>query len=433
MSHAQELAEAVRRFAGIDLPVGVKAWDGSAAGPQDGPVVVLNNSRALRWLMWYPAELALAHAYVSGDLDVIGDLGEGLRRVWKAVGANGGRRPAAQRGRGWLAAVRLAVRLGVVGPKPQAPSATADLEGEVNSPERDRAAIGHHYDLSNRFYGLLLDPRMAYSCAYWTEDGPGYGLEEAQRDKLDLVCRKLGLRPGSRLLDIGCGWGSLTLHAASKYRAKVTAITLSAQQHAHVSGRVAELGLGGLVDVRHLDWRLSPEGEYDAVATIEMGEHVGERNYPAFAEFLRSRLRPGGRLLVQQMSRAAGTAPGGGPFIETYIAPDMHMRPVGRTVDLIESAGLEVRDVEAMREHYVRTVDVWINTLEDRWGDFAALAGEETARVWRLYLVGGRLAFEQGRMGVDQILAVRPDAVGAVSVPPTRRWMTADLGEVRDV
>ncbi|GIG69270.1 SAM-dependent methyltransferase [Phytomonospora endophytica] len=432
MSHAQKLAEAFEKVAGFGLPIGLKAWDGSTAGPGTGPgtgpVAVLNSPRALRWMLWYPAELALAHAYVSGDLDVIGDLGEGLRTMWTAAAQRTS--PRRGRARALASAARLAWSLGVVGAKPKAPEATADLDGEVNSRDRDRAAIGHHYDLSNRFYGLLLDPTMAYSCAYWTRDEPGYGLEQAQRDKLDLVCRKLGLRPGMRLLDVGCGWGSLSLYAGLIYGVEVTALTLSRQQHAHVRDRVADLGLGDRVEVHHLDWRDLPDGDFDAVAAIEMGEHVGEGNYPRFAERLGSLLVPGGRLLIQQMSRAAGTAPGGGPFIETYIAPDMHMRPVGRTVDILESRGLEVRDVEAMREHYVRTVDVWIETLEERWGDFVALAGVETARVWRLYLIGGRLAFEQGRMGVDQILAVRPGPLGASGVPATRAWA---LGEVPGV
>ncbi|HEY1175599.1 MAG TPA: cyclopropane-fatty-acyl-phospholipid synthase family protein [Phytomonospora sp.] len=431
MSHARKLADAFEGVAGFGLPIGLKAWDGSTAGPDTGPVAVLNSPRALRWMLWYPPELALAHAYVSGDLDVIGDLGEGLRTVWTAAGERTSRPRG--RARALVSAARLALGLGLVGAKPKAPEATADLDGEVNSRGRDRAAIGHHYDLSNRFYGLLLDPTMAYSCAYWTEDGPGYGLEAAQRDKLDLVCRKLGLREGMRLLDVGCGWGSLSLYAALMYRVKVTALTLSKQQHAHVTDRVADLGLGDRVEVHHLDWRDLPDDAFDAVAAIEMGEHVGERNYPRFAERLRSLLVPGGRLLIQQMSRASGTAPGGGPFIETYIAPDMHMRPVGRTVDILESHGLEVRDVEAMREHYVRTVDVWIETLEARWADFVALAGVETARVWRLYLAGGRLAFEQGRMGVDQILAVRPDPSGASGIPLTRPYAAGRAGEARSV
>ncbi|EST38254.1 hypothetical protein N566_08520, partial [Streptomycetaceae bacterium MP113-05] len=291
----------------------------------------------------------------------------------------------------------------------------------------DRAAISHHYDLSNDFYELLLDDSMAYSCGVWTRpDDPEYGLADAQHDKLEIVCRKLALRPGARHLDIGCGWGSLTLHAAEHFKARVTAVTLARRQAEFVRARVKERGLEDLVEVRLCDYRDIEDGGFDAVSTIEMGEHVGDAEYPAFAKTLYGKLRPGGRVLVQQMSRGAN-APGGGAFIESYIAPDMHMRPLGRTLALLEEAGLEVRGTESIREHYVRTIRAWHDTLEARWNDFTDLVGEHTARVWRLYLVGGALAFEERRMGVDQLLAVRPSAEGTADLPPTPgAWYAAE-------
>ncbi|MGW5328013.1 class I SAM-dependent methyltransferase [Streptomyces sp. NPDC004014] len=225
------------------------------------------------------------------------------------------------------------------------------------------------------------------------------------------TARKLGLVPGARLLDVGCGWGSLTLYAAEKHKAQVTAVTLAREQAAFVRQQVRERGLEHRVEVVCQDYRDIPGSAYDAVTAIEMGEHVGDDEYPAFAAALHRLLRPLGRVLVQQMSRGAN-APGGGAFIEAYIAPDMHMRPMGATVGLLEAAGLEVRSVESLREHYVRTVNAWHHTLEEWWEEFVRLVGEETARVWRLYLVGGSLAFEEGRMGVDQFLAVRPNASG---------------------
>ncbi|HMD92700.1 MAG TPA: cyclopropane-fatty-acyl-phospholipid synthase family protein [Trebonia sp.] len=228
-------------------------------------------------------------------------------------------------------------------------------------------------DLPAAFYRLILDESMAHSCGYWP--GPDGGLASAQAAKLDMVCRKLGLRPGSRLLDLGCGWGSLTVHAARHCQARVTGITLSAEQGGFIRGRLDALGLGDLAGVRVQDYRDAGGGPYDAIASIEMGEHVGAAGYPAFCAALRDLVRPGGRVLIQQMSRGRRT-PGGGAFIESYIAADMHMRPVGETVSLLESAGLEV-------------------------------LGDERARLWRLYLAGGALAFEEGRMGVDQILAAR--------------------------
>ncbi|MYS16256.1 cyclopropane-fatty-acyl-phospholipid synthase family protein, partial [Streptomyces sp. SID4982] len=289
----------------------------------------------------------------------------------------------------------------------------ARLRGGRHTKARDRAAISHHYDLSNDFYRLLLDETMAYSCGYWTaEAGENNDPADAQRAKLELICRKLGLTPGARLLDIGCGWGSLTLYAAEQHKAQVTAVTLAREQAAYVREQVRERGLEEQVEVVCQDYRDITGSAYDAVATVEMGEHVGDAEYPAFAASLHRMVRPGGRVMVQQMSRGA-TAPGGGAFIEAYIAPDMHMRPLGDTVALLEAAGLEVRSTESMREHYVRTVAAWYETLERRWDDFVALVGEETARVWRLYLVGGALAFEEGRMGVDQILSVRPSGAGA--------------------
>ena len=208
---------------------------------------------------------------------------------------------------------------------------------------------------------------------------------------------------------MGCGWGSLILHAARNYGVRAVGVTLSAEQRDFVAGRIAEQGLSDRVEVRRQDYRelTSRQGQFDAVGSVEMGEHVGEEQYPTYVGVMHRVLKPGGRLLLQQMSRAEDTAPGGGPFIESYIAPDMHMRPLWRTLKFVQDGGFEVRHVEAMREHYVRTAEHWLAKLESDFDRFVALQGEEVARVWRLYLVGGALAFEQGRMGVDQILAVK--------------------------
>ncbi|EUA22705.1 methyltransferase domain protein [Mycobacterium xenopi 3993] len=301
-------------------------------------------------------------------------------------------------------------------------AAEARLTGRRHSRRRDRAAIAHHYDLSNEFYRLLLDEQMTYSSAYFTHDGQS--LDEAQTAKLDLICRKLDLRPGMRLLDVGCGWGSLICYAATHYGVHATGITLSQQQRDFIAGRLAERRVDN-VDVRLLDYRdfdaLPGTSEsFDAVSSIEMGEHVGEKRYLDYARMLFRALTPTGRLLLQQMSRRSDAAPGGGPFIERYIAPDMHMRPLAHTLSYLEKAGFEVRDVEAMREHYARTARHWIETFDKHYDQFVALQGDQAARVWRLYLVGGALAFEQGRMGVDQILAVKPTADGQAAMPWTR-------------
>ncbi len=418
---AEDLASVARSVIGTDIPVRLRAWDGSETGPESGPTLVIRDRAALRRLLWSPNELGVAAAYVLDEIDVVGDLAEGLRRFWSLAGA-----AKLQRVKFGLAdrlrAARIAARYGAFGRRPRPPRLEASLHGRVNSKDRDRAAIRHHYDLSNDFYRLILDENMAYSSAYWTRpDDPLYSLVDAQADKLDLICRKLGLRSGMRLLDVGCGWGSLTLYAAQFFGVRVTAVTLSAAQHAFVAKRAADRGLADLVDVRHLDYRDIHERPFDAVASVEMGEHVGEHNYPIFAAKLFEHVKPGGRLVVQQMSRGSA-APRGGAFIETYIAPDMHMRPVGETVSLLEQAGFEVRHVQAMREHYVKTAMAWLSTLEKRWPEAVDLVGEPTARVWRLYLVGGSLSFAERRTGVDQILAVRPAANGESKFPPTPEW-----------
>jgi cyclopropane-fatty-acyl-phospholipid synthase len=387
---------------GVDLPLRLHAWDGSEAGPEGGPVLVIRSPLALRRMLWRPGELGLARAYVSGDLGLEGDLTQGLRLVKRAV------RCARPRLRALAAPAlaRAAIRLNAVGLPPPPPATEVRVSGRRHSRARDRAVIAGHYDVPPAFYRLILDPQLAYSCAYWMSDDPGYTLEDAQRDKLDQVCGKLRVEPGTHLLDLGCGWGSLTIHAASRYQARVTAVTLSAQQGAFVRDRARELGLDDLVEVRIEHYRDVSQSCYDSIASIEMGEHVGAARYPAFSAALHGLLRPGGRLLIQQMSRGA-RAPGGGPFIESYIAADMHMRPVGETVGLLAGAGFEVLGVEAMRRHYVRTIRAWLENFEENRPAVRALLGDEAVRVWRLYLAGGALAFEEGRMGVDQILAVK--------------------------
>lgn len=415
---AARLAAVVEPLFGGALPVRLRAWDGSEAGPQDAPVAVLRSPDALRRIVFRPGELGLAQAYVTGELDVEGDLLDGFRRVWaraRETGSTGRLTPAVVAN-----GLRTAKDLGVLGRPPAPPASQARLRGRLHTKLRDRQAISHHYDLSNDFYSLILDPHMAYSCGYWTSDDPAYTVQDAQRDKLDLVCRKLGLQEGDRFLDVGCGWGSLSLYAAEHFGARVTGVTLSKEQRAFILERVREKGLGDRVEIRLQDYRDVPDDPFDAVASIEMGEHVGDGNYPTYAATLHRLVKPHGRVLVQQMSRR--TRPGGGPFIESYIAPDMSMRPVGRTVDLLEDAGLEVRDVHALREHYVRTVHAWYDTFEANWDSVVDMVGEEVARVWRLYLVGGALAFEEGRMGVDQILMVRRADDGTSGLPWVRSW-----------
>lgn len=417
---AARLEEALRPFIGGDLPVRLVAWDGSEAGPEVAPVVELRSPEALRRLLWHPGELGAAQAYVSGELEVPGDLDAALTHAFAVAQERGlsGRRPAL---RALAGAVRTAFGLDLVGRPPAPPATQARIRGRLHSKDRDRNAISHHYDTTADFYSLILDEEtMAYSCGYHTS--PDQPLAEAQHAKLDLVCRKLGLEPGMRLLDVGCGWGSLSLHAAEQFGARVVGVTISAEQKRFAEAAARRRGLSDLVEFRLCDYRDAVPyrgAEYDAVASLEMGEHVGQSNYPTYAQVLHDAVRPGGRVLVQQMSRT-GRWPGGGPFIESFIAPDMHMRPVGETVALLEASGLEARDVHALREHYVLTVAGWLERFEANLDAITDLVGEELVRVWRLYLVGGSMAFRDGRMGVDQVLLVRPG--GPHRLPWTRSW-----------
>ncbi|MFP5023001.1 class I SAM-dependent methyltransferase [Pseudonocardia phyllosphaerae] len=439
---AARLAGLLEDVLGAPLPVRLRAWDGSEAGftgtadDPNPPTVIVNRRRALRRLLWAPGELGLARAFVSGDLSVDGDVADGLSRFWKLSRSAGGAstgtaRPGAGAVKlGWrqkLGALRTAARLGAVGPPPAPPASEAKLGGRRHTRRRDRDAISHHYDLSNDFYEFLLDPQMAYSCGYWARDtDEHYGLEQAQRDKLDLICRKLGLAPGMRLLDVGCGWASLLVHAAEHYGVHATGVTLSAEQRDYGLERVRRAGLADRVEIRLQDYREiaeDPAAAFDAVSSIEMGEHVGQENYAVYAGQLHRMLRPHGRLLLQQMSRGsvgANTAPGGGAFMEAYVAPDMYMRPLGETLGFLEQAGHEIVDVQSLREHYVWTVRPWLDTLQDRRDEAVALIGEEQWRVWLLYLAGAALAFEENRMGVHQILTVRPGADGASGLPRSR-------------
>jgi cyclopropane-fatty-acyl-phospholipid synthase len=406
---ADELVNLATDILGTKVPVRIRAWDGSVAGPVDGPTLVVASPAALRRLLWHPNELGISQAYVTGELDVDGDVGDLLRAVWAAHATKGAvARPSmATVARVAPRALAAMARAGALRLPPAPPASQARLRGRLHTPRRDRAVIAHHYDLSNAFYQLMLDPQLAYSCAYWS-GGPEQTLEQAQTAKLELVCHKLGLQAGDRLLDIGCGWGALSIHAARHHGAIVTGVTISIEQAVFARKRADDLGVGDRVEIRLQDYRELAGEPYDAVSSLEMGEHVGDANYPTYGATLARMVKRGGPVLVQQMSRRVGP-PGGGPFIEAFIAPDMSMRGVGATVELLEDAGLEVRGVEAMREHYTRTIEAWHDTLESHWDEAVALVGVEVARVWRLYLVGSALAFEQGRMGVDQILAMRPE------------------------
>lgn len=414
---APRIESALRPLLAGPLPVRLRAWDGSEAGPEGAMLVELRSPQALTRLLWHPGELGAAQAYVTGEIEVHGEIGDALDLVRETVAAR--RIPPltpTRVARMLPDLVRLARDAGALARPPAPPATQAVIKGRLHSLARDRASISHHYDLSNEFYEFLLDPHMAYSCAFYA-DGPQMPLVDAQAAKLDMVCRKVGLQEGMRFLDVGCGWGSLSLYAAEHFGAHVTGVTIAAEQKAFIDERIRERGLQDRVQIRLQDYREVHDGPYDAVASLEMGEHVGEKNYDTYAEVLHRNVKPGGYVLVQQMSRFRGHHPGGGPFIEQFIAPDMTMRPVGDTLTFLQGAGFEVRGVHALREHYVWTVEAWHRTLEENWDRAVELLGEEGARVWRLYLVGGAQAFRDNRMGVDQLLLRRTGGPAVVSDP----------------
>ncbi|MFF9109662.1 class I SAM-dependent methyltransferase [Streptomyces sp. NPDC014805] len=425
---ALRLTRLFEQLLGVSLPVRIRAWDGSQAGPPGAPALVVRNRRALRRLLFKPGELGLARAWVAGDLDIEGDLytaldllagliwerGEDARTLGQAL-----RDPAVR------SAVRGLVKLAGP-PLPPAPPAeeVRRHRGHLHTRRTDKKAISHHYDVGNDFYELVLGPSMVYSCAYWPE--PGATLETAQRDKLELVCRKLDLKPGQRLLDVGCGWGSMALHAAREHGVSVVGITLSQEQAAYARKRAADEGLTDRIEIRVQDYRDVRDGPFDAISSIGMAEHVGADRYLEYAQDLYALLSPGGRLLNHQIARrpqSDESAYDVDAFIDAYVFPDGELQPIGTTVTLLERAGFEVRDVEAIREHYALTLRRWVANLEAGWDRAITLTSPGRARVWRLYMAASALSFERNRIGVNQVLAVKTPDPGTSGMPlRARTW-----------
>jgi cyclopropane-fatty-acyl-phospholipid synthase len=294
--------------------------------------------------------------------------------------------------------------------------------GRRHSKQRDANAISHHYDVSNTFYEWVLGPSMAYTCAcYQRED---FTLEQAQWAKFDLVARKIGLRPGMRLLDVGCGWGGMVMHAAREFGVKALGVTLSEQQAAWAQRAIKEAGLSDLAEVRHLDYRDVKETGFDAVSSIGLTEHIGKAELPGYFSFLYGKLKPQGRLLNHCITRPDNTGPANvrDGFINRYVFPDGELEGPGHLVSLIHDTGFEVRHAENLREHYARTLTGWCTNLDDHWDEAVAEVGEGTARVWRLYMAGSRLGFERNQIQLHQILAVKLDADGEAGMPLRPDW-----------
>ena len=421
---AGRLAALVSEVLGAPLPMRLRAWDGSEAGPVGTPTLVIRNRRALHRLLWKPGELGLARAWVAGEIDIEGDLYEALNRmapvVWRRD--EGEQEGLGLRDRRILGLAGRALALaGPALPPPPPPEEVPPNRGAKHTVRTDRQAISHHYDVGNDFYSHVLGPSYVYSCGYWAD--PEVTLEQAQFDKLDLVCRKLALRPGQRLLDVGCGWGSMVLHAAEHYGVHAVGVTISVEQADLARKRVVEAGLTDRVEIRVQDYRQIDDGPYDAISSIGMAEHVGSVAYRTYAEQLFTLLRPGGRLLNHQIARRPRDDESTyhiDEFIDRYVFPDGELQPVGSTVALLEQAGFEVRDLESIREHYALTLRAWVANLERNWSESLKLVTPGRARVWRLYMAASALAFEQNAIGVNQVLAVRTAPGGVSGLPLVR-------------
>jgi cyclopropane-fatty-acyl-phospholipid synthase len=404
------LAPLVDDVLGGDIPVAVRAYDGSTAGPEDADAaLVVRSPDALRRILTAPGELGIARAYVAGDLDLEGD-------IWALLGLRERMTTVRLRPRELL---RLVSELGGwrkvrrVDPPPE----EAHLHGRRHSPARDAAAISHHYDVSNAFYRLVLGPSLTYSCAVFHD--PSDTLEQAQANKYELICRKLGLEPGMRLLDVGCGWGGMAMHAATEHGAQAVGVTISKRQAELAEKRVVEAGLSDKVQIRLQDYRDVDDGPYDAISSIGMFEHVGESRLAEYFGRLRALLRPGGRLLNHGISRPPGDRARlpRRSFINRYVFPDGELHEVGRVTSLVQEAGFEVRHLETLREHYGLTLRRWVANLEGAWDRAVEEVGEARARVWRLYMAASAVNFEQGRSQIHHILATPATEDGASGVP----------------
>ena len=367
-------------------------------------MVSIRDERAIAHFLRAPNELGLSRAWVSGALDADGDLERVLDLRHRVRDLSLGRF-----GRARLAGAALRV----AGPRalrrPPIPRCEAEPAGRLHSLRRDRASVRHHYDVSNRFYELLLGPSLVYSCAYFASAGDS--LETAQERKLELICRKLRLQPGERLLDIGCGWGSLVLHAAAHHGVQALGVTLSEPQAELARRRIEAAGLADRVEVRVLDYREVDEEPFDKIASVGMYEHVGRAQFDTYVAAVRRLLRPGGLFLNHGITRLHAQAAARGPtFIGRYVFPDGELHPVNDIVGALEAGGFEIRDVESLREHYALTLRRWVANLAANRDEAIAEVGDERERVWRLYMLGSAQGFEGGEIGVYQTLASRDGA-----------------------
>ncbi|HET7388781.1 MAG TPA: cyclopropane-fatty-acyl-phospholipid synthase family protein [Nocardioidaceae bacterium] len=425
LNRTMTIGEAITRLMPAGVPFRFTAYDGSSAGPEDAEFGLhLKNERGLSYLLTAPGDLGMARAYVSGDIDVTGvHPGDPYRAMVHLQHNVGFKLPAPAealaivRGLGWS-------HLKPPPPPPQEalPRWRRVLEGYRHSKTRDAEAIHHHYDVSNRFYEMVLGPSMTYTCACFpTADST---LEQAQDFKYDLVARKLDLKPGMRLLDIGSGWGGMVRHAARNYGVQVVGVTLSRQQADWAQEAIKRDRLDDVAEVRYGDYRDVADTGFDAVSSIGLTEHIGVRNYRSYFSWISDKLVPGGRLLNHCITRADNKTTDTGAFIDRYVFPDGELTGSGRIITEIQDIGLEVRHEENLREHYAMTLRGWCHNLVTNWEECVREVGEGTAKVWGLYMAGSRRSFERNEIQLHQVLAVKPGADGDADFPLRPTWLS---------
>jgi len=382
-------------------PFAITFWDGTSvpATEPDGPTFTIHSPQAIAHVLRAPGELGLGRAYVLGLIDV-DDIDKALRVVDTFEAPEIPIRRMGGLGFGLLRACGLAM-------PPRPPASELRLTGERHTIGRDRRAVRYHYDAGNEFFALFLDPSMTYSCAYF--QGGATTLEEAQQAKLALVCRKLALQEGERVLDVGCGWGSFAIHAARNHGVRVLGVTLSERQVELGRRRAREAGVEDLVELRVADYRELEGEQFDAISSIGMVEHVGEERIDLYMRTLHGLLKPGGRLLNHGIAKLADLdTEDEGAFSERFVFPDGVPLPLSRIELALERTGLVTRHVEGLPDDYAETLRYWISSFESSFDKAIRLAGIERARVWRVYLRAGRQAFETGWASVYQVLADKP-------------------------
>ena len=404
-----KLAEACSLIVPAERGVGFIAYDGSTSGPADPAVTLeVRTPRAVEYIASSPNQLGLARAYVAGDLEIHGDAYAALQRLYPM--------PLDHVTTGDK--IKLARTFaGKALKRPTPPPQEAVLKGGRHSKRRDAEAIHHHYDVSNLFYSWVLGPSMAYTCAVFPDAEAS--LETAQYNKFDLVCRKLGLQPGMTLLDIGCGWGGMVMHAAEHYGVNAIGVTLSKEQAAFAQNAIKERGLEGRAEVRFSDYRDVPETNFDAISSIGLTEHIGRENYPSYFAFAYSKLKPLGRMLNHTITRPDDSEQSyyKNGFINRYVFPDGELSGPAHIMSVMNTAGFEIRHEENLREHYALTLKYWCENLENHWDEAVAEAGLGTARVWRLYMAASRLGFDLNTIQLHQTLGVKLGEGGVSGFP----------------